>query len=131
MFINVIYEPILVLAHREEVVLLPDKLWFTHMNRALIVYQFGICIKPLTSDTVFSLIVTEIYIPFCINLREDFPDCVLMVLIGGAHKIVIGNIELGPGILKGFTDPVHVCPDCLTRFFSCLYYLVTMFIGAG
>ena len=128
MLVNVVYKPALILAHPEEVVLLLNDPRFVHMNRAPALRQFRIRVKPLTSDTVFPLIITEVYVPLFVDLGEDLPHCGFMIPVSSTDEVVVRDIKLGPCLFKGTAYPVHICLDCLTRSLSGLNHLVAMFI---
>lgn len=92
MLVDVVDEPVLVLAHTKKIVGLSYDRGFRPVIWALSVNQFSLRIKTLTTKAIEAFIITEVNISILFDPAQDQPDGLLVVLIRRANEIVVGNI---------------------------------------
>ena len=119
-------EPLLVFAHAEEVVALLPVFRLGLVVRAAAVDELLLHVKPLATDAVVPLVVSEIDVSRVIHLPQDPADIFHMVRVGGPDEVIVGHGQLRPegaelgadligvcfrgdaGLLRGFRDLVAV-----------------------
>ena len=84
-----LHELVLILAHLEEVCLLLGLLNRSSTVRTLAIYELSICEERLTWCTVFSYIMSLIYITLIVQLLKYLLYLLLMVIICCTDKLVI------------------------------------------
>src|SRR5512139_392699 len=106
MALDVVDEPLLVLAHPEEVVLLLTEDWRPVVLRALAVHEFSLDVKALAADTVESVVGAEVDVPGVVDLLEDVAHHRFVGLVGGPDEGVIADPEFRPRVPEETADLV-------------------------
>src|SRR5438093_12926565 len=95
-------EPVLVLRHLEEVVLLLDEREWPLVVRALAVDDLLLRVEALAAVAVPSAVLAEVDLAGVVELLEDGLHHHLVAGLGGADEIVVGDAAPGPGLPEGF-----------------------------
>ena len=130
MLVNVLYQPVRIFAHAEEIRLLPGGLHLPAAVGAFSVHKLGFCPEGLTGRAVHSLIGSLVDISLVIELLKYLLHLGLMNLVRGADKLVIGSVQQ---IAHSLNDPRHLVHKLLGRH-PCLLGLqldlLSMLVGS-
>ena len=96
MCIDMLNQTVCIFAHFKEICLLLCRLYLTSAVRAFAVYQLRLGQEGLARRTVHSLVRALVNVPLLIQLFENLLYLLLMILIRGTDKFVIGRIHQIP-----------------------------------
>ena len=131
MLLNVGHESICILLHVKEVGLLRGSLHLAATVGTLAVSGLGIGEEGLTGHAIPALVAALVNITLIVELLEHLLHGGLMVVVGGADEVIVGDVHLIP---QGLDLPRHVIHvglggnACLLRQ---ILDLLTMLVGAG
>ena len=92
--LNVFQNTVSIFGHLEEISFFSNFLYRTTTIRTTtILIQLQLCPETFTRRAIKSLIGPLVNIPLVINPAENLLHYLLMTLLGGTEKIVIGNIQ--------------------------------------
>jgi hypothetical protein len=131
MTVNMVYQPLLIAAHPEKIVRLFDDRGFCLVVRAFAVYQFPFRVKPLTPETVKTLIFAEIDVTVFLDPVENRLHDLLVMGVRGPDKIVVADMQLRPEVPEKPADPIYILSWCLSGLFSGRNDFISMLIRAG
>ena len=120
-----------VLAGLEEVGLLVGIVDLAAAVRALAVHQLAVRPEALAGLAVVADVLALVDIALLVQLGEDLLAAFHMVVVGGADKAVVADIQQLPQILDGSHDLVHVLLGGDTGIGSLILDLLAVLIGAG
>ncbi len=131
MVLNVVNEPILVVAHFKKVIFL-----LAYHRRAVVlgavaVVQFSFGIESLAANAIQATIRTEVNLPRIVYLLKDRAHYPFVEFIGGTDKIIVADLQVWPGFAKQFANLISIRLGILARCSCCFHDFVTMFISAG
>ena len=110
--VDMLDQPVGVLAHTEEVGLLLSRLDRASTVGTLAVHQLGLREKGFAGSTVQPFIIAFIDIALIVQLLEDLLHLGLMVCVRGADELIIGGVHQIPDPLD---LPGHVIHEGLRR----------------
>ena len=131
MGLDVVDQPLLVFAHAEEVVGLPDRGDFAPAFRALALDQILFRIETLAADAVPAGVFGFVNLVAVVKFLQDLPDHLLVVFVGGADEAVVGDAEPFPQLLEAHDGFIRLLLRGNSPFGRCLFDLLPMFVGAG
>lgn len=100
MSLDVIDEPVLVLAHSEEVVLLGHQLDRPAAVWACFVLDVFLRPEALVGDAVPALVVAKVDLALVPQVLQYCGDDADVAVLGGADEVVILHVQTLPGVLK-------------------------------
>ena len=107
MGIDVLNQPVRILAHTEEVSLFLGRLHRSSAVRALAVHQLGLGPEGLAGSAVHALIAVLVDIALLIELLENLLHLDLVIRVRGTDKAVIGGVHQVPDPLNLRCHAVH------------------------
>ena len=128
---NVLLQPVLILGHLEEVVLLADVFGLGQVLGAESVFQFLFGVEALAAVAVVAAVFAEVDVALVVEALQQHLHGLLVIGIGGADEAVVLYAELGPEVAEHAGNVVH---EGLRRHAGGrggLDDLVPVFIGAG
>ncbi len=132
MFVDIVNQPLLVFAHPEEIILLRDDAQLLLMLRALAAFiQFLLRVESLTANAIVAAIFIEVDISAVVDLLQNRLNNLLVIIISGADKEIVTDVQFLPQFLKTDHRFITVLPRLYTPFFGSLCHLLTVFIGTG
>ena len=131
MGVDVINQAVCILAHFEEVCLLLCRLYLTATVRTLAVHQLGLRPEGLTGCTVQALIRALVDISLIVQFLKDFLHALLVILVCGADKIIIGCIDQIPDSLYLAGYLIHIFLRCNTGSLCLFLNLLTMLVSSS
>ena len=120
-----------VLAGLEEVGFLVGIVDFAAAVRALAVHQLAVGPEALAGLAVVADVLALVDIALLVQLGEDLLAAFHVVIIGGADKAVVADIQQLPQILDGGHDLVHILFGGDAGIGSLILDLLAVLIGAG
>jgi hypothetical protein len=102
----VLQQPVGVLGDAEEVVLLPDGVDRSAVDRAVAVDQLLGAVELLAGHTVQALVAVQVDVALVVQLLPQVLHGQHVALLGGADEVVVGDVQLGPGGLPPLHDLV-------------------------
>ena len=130
-FFNIFQEMIGILTDFEEICLLRNLLYRTvTIWTAAIFIQLMLSPIAFTWSTIKAGIGPLVNIPLGINTAEYLLNHLFMTLLCGTNKIIIGNIQQLPEILKACYDRIYIFNWRNALLLSLLLNLLTMLITA-
>ena len=91
--VDIVDEPLGVLAHLEEVGLLLGGAHFPAAVGALAVYKLALGPEALAGGAVQALVGALVDVPFVVQVFEDLLDFLLVVIVGGADEVVVRDVH--------------------------------------
>ena len=128
--VDVADEPLLVLAHLEEVVALLAELGLRLVVGALAVDELRLRVEALAAHAVVAAVLAEVDVARVVDLLEDVLDGLDVVFVGGADEVVVGDGKLGPEVAELGADPVGEGLGRLVVLPGRLGDLVAVLVGA-
>ena len=107
MLIDILDQPVRILAHLEEICLFLRRLDLAPAVRTFPVHELGLCEKGLARRAVHAFIISFINISLLIELLKDLLHLLLMVCIRRTDKFVIRSIHQIPDPLDLSRHIVH------------------------
>ena len=108
MLLDVGHESVGVLLHVEEIGLLRSALDLAATVGALAISGLGVGEEGLAGDAVPALVAALIDIALIVELLEQLLHSRLVVVVGGADEVIVGNVHLVPQILDLPRHAIHV-----------------------
>ena len=108
MVLDVLHQAVRILAHSEEVRFLLRRLHLAAAVRALAVHQLGLSPEAFAGRAVQAFVFTLVDIALLVHLFEHLLDLLLVVLVRGADKAVIGGVHQVPDPLDLRGGLVHI-----------------------
>jgi len=124
-------EPLLVFAHAEEVVALLAVFRLGLVVRAAAVDELLLHVKPLATDAVVPLVVSEIDVSRVMHLPQNPADIFHMVRVGGPDEIIVGHGQLRPESAELGADLIGVCFRGDAGLLRGFCDLVAVFVRSG
>ena len=131
MLLNILNQPILILAELKEVALLTGLFHGTTAVGALAVLQLKLRPEGLAGRAVPAFILTLVNVALIVQLLEHLLHAFHVTLVGGADEIVIFDVHQLPQILDARNDLVYVFLGRYTLFLGLALDLLTMLVGTG
>ncbi len=131
MLVDMLYQPVRVFAHTEEVGLLPGGLHLPAAVRAFALHQLGFRPEGFAGGAVHALVGPLVDISLGIHALEDLLHLSLMVIVRGADEFVIGNIQ---HIAHALDDAGHLVHELLwgdPGLLGLQLYLLSVLVRAG
>ena len=104
---------------------------FAAAVRALAVHQLAVGPEALTGLAVVADVLALVDIALLVQLGEDLLAAFHVVVIGGADKAVVADIQQLPQILDGGHDLVHILLGGDAGIGSLILDLLAVLIGTG
>ena len=131
-FLNVLQKAVSVLADLEEISLLGYLLHRTVAVRAAsLLVQLQLGPVAFTRRAVQACISSLVNIPLVINAAENLLHYLLMAFFRGADKIVIGDVQHFPQVLKACHDRIYIFNWRNPLFLCLLLDFLPMLVAAG
>ncbi len=89
-------EPLLIFAHRKEIVLFFPELGFFLVVRTLLVLQLALRDKTFTTNTVIACIFSKIDVPLIVDDLKNPLDHSLMIVVCRSDKMIVRDIQARP-----------------------------------
>ena len=131
MGLDIVDEPILIFAHAEKVVAFGNGIDISAAIRAFAIHQIFFGEKAFTADTVPAGVICFVDLIPVIEILHDLGNDFFVAFLGGADKVVIGNAQACPQLLKTHHRFIAVGKGGNAPFFRRLLNFLTMFIGSG
>jgi len=128
---NVLDQPVLILAHPEEIVALLPVLRFALVIGTQAVHQLLFHVEAFAADAVESLVVAEVDVAGVIDLLEDHPYDPDMIFIGGADEVIVVDVQFRPEGPELGADAVGIGLGIDAGLLGGLGDLVAVFVRAG
>ncbi len=129
--LNVLDQPVLILAHPQEIVGLADPVHRPFAVRTGPVLKVFLHEKPLTGDTIPTVILGPVDLALLIQRLKQLLHHSLMPGLGGTDEIIVGDFELLPQVLKTNHRGIGMLLGRDSRFIRRLLNLLSMLIRAG
>ena len=128
---QVLDQPRLILLHAEEVVSLAAPFRRGGVFRQLAVHQLLVGDEPLLAHRVETLVLGGVDVAGVVETLQHLPHHRRMARLGGADKVVVGNVEPPPGAAKALADAVgeRLCVGAGRG--RGLIHLLAVLVGAG
>ena len=107
MLIDILDQPVRILAHLEEICLFLRRLYLAPTVRALAIHELGLRKEGLARRTVHAFIISFINISLLIKLPKNLLHLLLMVRVRCTDKFIIGSIHQVPDPLDLSGHIVH------------------------
>ena len=135
MGLDVVDDPVLILAHFEEIAFLAGQLHGAAAVRAdlLAVLLLELRHRPeaLARRAIVALVRALVNVALLVEFLEDLLNDLLVPFVGGADEVVILNVHQLPQILGLGDDLVHKLLRRYTRFLGLALDLLTVLVGSG
>ncbi len=128
-FLEVLDQPLLVLAHTKEVISLLDEGGLDLMVGAFAVLELALGIKALAAEAVLAAVLPEVDLPTVVDPLQEGLNQSLVGGLGGADKAGMGDLQGLPGVAEGGADPVGVRLRFVTGLGGRLGNLVPVLVG--
>ena len=129
--LDVAQEPVLVAAHAEEIIFFLDEGGRGLVVGALAVIQLPLQVKALAAVAIEAAVLPEVDVALVVELGQEALHHRGVGRQGGAHKVVVADIEAVPGVAEGVADAVHKSLDRQVQLLGGLDDLVAVLVGAG
>ncbi len=131
MGVDEVHQPVLVLAHPEEVVFFLEIGGGGFVVRAEAVHQVPLQIKALAAEAIEPAVLPEIDIPGLVHPPQDLGHHLHVGRVGGADVIVVADVQVVPGLPEPAADLIHELFDREISGRGGLHDLVAVLVGAG
>ena len=95
--VDLVDEPVLVLAHAEEVIFFLEIGGGRFVVRAEAVHQVPLQVKAFAAEAIEPAVLPEINVPGVVHPGQDLLHHVHVGRVGGADVVVIADVEVVPG----------------------------------
>ena len=135
MVLDVIDQPVLILAHTEEIAFFGYKLGGTaavgaHFY-AVLFHQLAGGPESFAGGAVLAFVRCLIDIALLVELAEDLLHNLLVTLVGGTDEVIVFDVHQLPQFLGIGNDFVHISLGGYALFGSLALDLLAMLVGAG
>ena len=131
MGLDVLNEPVRILGKPEEIAFLLNLFHRPAAIRAAAVHQLALQPEAFAGGAIQALIAGFINIPLVVELLEDLLHRLNMVIVGGAHEAVVGDVHQLPQGLEGGHDIIHILLGGHALFLGLALDLLAMLVRAG
>ena len=131
MLVDVVNQTVSVFAHTEEISLFLSRLHLAAAVRTLAVHQLGLGPEGLAGSTVHTLVSTLVDIALVIQLLENLLYLLLVVIICGTDKFIIGSVHQIPDSLNLAGHIVHEFLRSNACFLGLQLNLLAVFVRTG
>ena len=132
MALDVVDQPVLILAHAEEVALLVGGLaGAAAVGAEVALLQLGGGPEGLALGAVLALVFALVDVALVVELLEDLLHDLLVALVGGADEVVVLDVHQLPQILGLRHDLVHELLGGHARVGGLALDLLAVLVGAG
>ncbi len=131
--VDIVHQPVLVLAHAEKVVCFRDAVHRATAARlgALAVDQVLLREEPLAGHAVPAIVIRAVDLVAVIQVLQDPLHRLDMSRFGGADKVVVCDFQVLPEILETHDRLVHMCLRRHAALVGGLLHLLSMLVGTG
>ncbi len=129
--VDVLDQPLLVLAHPEEVVRFLDLLDGPVAFRAFAVHEVLLHEKPLVRHAVPAVVLRAVNLVAVVQILEDRLDNLLVTLLRRPDKIVVRDLQLLPQLLEADDRAVRLLLRGDARGVGGLLHLLAVLVRAG
>ena len=127
----IVDEPVLVLAHAEEVVFFLEIGGGGFVVRAEAVHQVPLQVKALAAEAIEPAVLPEVNVPGLVHPGQDLLHHPHVGRVGGADVVVVADVQVVPGPAEAGADLVHELLDRQARGGGGFQHLVAVLVGAG
>ncbi len=106
MLLDIFDEPVLILAHPEEVVGLLDRLHRAVALGARALHQVLLRVKTLAGHAIHAIVFRAVNLTAVVQILQDFLHHNLVAVLGGADKVIVRDVQRLPEHLEADDGPV-------------------------
>ena len=131
MFINVLHQLVLILAHFEEVRLFLCLLHLASAVGAFAVHKLRVCPETFARRTVPALVIALVYIALVVESFKYLLHRFFVIIVGGSDKFVVAYVEHIGNLADLTRNFVNVLLWGNTLRFGYFLYLLTVLVCTG
>src|SRR5581483_6690822 len=106
--LNRVDQRLLILAHAKKIIFLADEIGHGLVIGALAVHQLFFRVKALTAVAVKAAVLAEVDFAGVVDFLQHLAHVVLMIAVGGADEMIVGDAAAIPGGAEKRADAVGV-----------------------